>query len=95
MPVICKYQAPFAIIDLASASLSLWVFLLWHSRCGLGEIKYRMIYFIDRLINFYVCVCVCVCVVSFVVQKLLSLIRSQLFIFVFIFLTLGGGSKKI
>ena len=33
--------------------------------------------------------------VSFVVQKLLSLIRSSLFVFVFIFITLGGGSKKI
>ena len=33
--------------------------------------------------------------VSFAVQKLLSLIRSCLFIFVFISITLGGGSKKI
>ena len=33
--------------------------------------------------------------VSFVVQKLLSLLRSHLFSFVFIFITLGGGSKKI
>ena len=33
--------------------------------------------------------------VSFTVQKSLSLIRSHLFIFVFIFITLGGGSKKI
>ena len=33
--------------------------------------------------------------VSFAVQKLLSLIRSHLFIFVFIIITLGGGSKKI
>ena len=32
--------------------------------------------------------------VSFAVQKLLSLIRSHLFIFVFIFITPGGGSKK-
>ena len=32
--------------------------------------------------------------VSFAVQKLLSLIRSHLFIFVFTFITLGGGSKK-
>ena len=32
--------------------------------------------------------------VSFAVQKLLSLIRSHLFIFVFIFITLGGGSKR-
>ena len=33
--------------------------------------------------------------VSFAVQKLLSLIRYHLFIFVFIFITLGGGLKKI
>ena len=33
--------------------------------------------------------------VSFAVQKLLSLIRSHLFIFVFIFITLEGGSKNI
>ena len=31
--------------------------------------------------------------ISFAVQKLLSLIRSHLFIFLFIFTTLGGGSK--
>ena len=31
-------------------------------------------------------------IVSFAVQKLLSLIRSHLFIFVFISITLGGGS---
>ena len=33
--------------------------------------------------------------ISFAVQKLWSLIRSHLFIFLFIFITLGGGSKKI
>ena len=33
-------------------------------------------------------------IVSFAVQKLLSLIRSHLLIFVFISITLGGGSKK-
>ena len=31
-------------------------------------------------------------IVSFAVQKLLSLIRSHLFTFVFISITLGGGS---
>ena len=31
-------------------------------------------------------------IVSFIVLKLLSLIRSHLFIFVFISITLGGGS---
>ena len=34
-------------------------------------------------------------VVSFAVQKLLSLIRSHLFIFAFISFTLGDGSRKI
>ena len=34
-------------------------------------------------------------IVSFALQKLLSLIRSQLFAFVFIFVTLVGGSQRI
>ena len=34
-------------------------------------------------------------IVSFVVQKLLRLIRSHLFIFAFISITLGGGSQRI
>ena len=34
-------------------------------------------------------------IVSFVVQKFLSLIRSHLFIFAFISITLGGGSQRI
>ena len=34
-------------------------------------------------------------VVSFAVQKLLSFIRSHLFLFVFISISLGGGSKRI
>ena len=33
--------------------------------------------------------------VSFAVQKLLRFIRSHLFIFVFISISLGGGSKRI
>ena len=33
--------------------------------------------------------------VSFAMQKLLHLIRFHLFVFVFIFITLGGGLKKI
>ena len=35
------------------------------------------------------------CMVSFAVQKLSRLIRSHLFIFVFIFITVAGGSQKI
>ena len=34
-------------------------------------------------------------IVSFAVQKLISLIRSHLFTFAFISLTLGGGSQRI
>ena len=34
-------------------------------------------------------------IVSFAVQKFLSFIRSHLFTFVFIYISLGGGSKKI
>ena len=33
--------------------------------------------------------------VSFAVQELLSLLRSHLFTFVFVFITLGGGLKKV
>ena len=33
--------------------------------------------------------------VPFAVQKILSFIRSHLFIFVFISISLGGGSKRI
>ena len=33
--------------------------------------------------------------VSFAVQKLLSFIRSHVFIFVFLSISLGGGSKRI
>ena len=39
--------------------------------------------------------CLFMFMVSFAVQKLLSLIRPHLFIFVFIFIILGGGSRKI
>jgi len=34
-------------------------------------------------------------IVSFIVEKLLSLIRSHLFIFAIISITLGGGSQRI
>ena len=41
------------------------------------------------------CCLVILFMVSFAVQKLLSFIRSHVFIFVFISITLGGESKKI
>ena len=39
--------------------------------------------------------CLTLLIISFAVQKLLSLIRSHLFTFVFISVTLGGGSERI
>ena len=39
--------------------------------------------------------CFVLSMVSFALLQLLSLIKSCLFIFVFIFITLGGGSKRI
>ena len=39
--------------------------------------------------------CLTLLIMSFAVQKLLSLIRSHLFTFVFISVTLGGGSQRI
>jgi len=39
--------------------------------------------------------CFVLSMVSFALLQLLSLIKSHLFIFVFIFITLGGGSKRI
>ena len=38
--------------------------------------------------------CFVLFMISFAVQKVLSLIRSHLFIFIFVFITLGNGSKK-
>ena len=38
---------------------------------------------------------VCLVIVSFVVQKLLSLIMSHLFIFAFIYITMGGKSMRL
>lgn len=54
-PIWCwgfiNIRSPFAIIGLASANLSLSVFLLWYLRHHLGEIKYKLTYFTDRLRN--------------------------------------------
>ena len=43
----------------------------------------------------YECCLFVLFMVSFALQKLLSFIRSHLFIFYFISISLGGGSKKI
>ena len=61
---------------------------------------YLFIYFYPLSIDSFASIfshsegCLFVFIVSFAMQKLLSFIRSHLFIFVFISITLGGGSKK-
>ena len=45
--------------------------------------------------SYSVCCLFVLFMVSFIVQKLLSLISFQFVCFVFIFITLGGGSKRI
>ena len=48
-----------------------------------------------NIFSYYVGCLFVLFMVSFAVQKLLSLIGSHLFILLFIFITLGGGSKKV
>jgi len=55
----------------------------------LSVVSFTIIFFHSQL---YLCIFF---IVSFAVQKLLSLIRPHLFIFVFILITLEGGSKRI
>ena len=55
----------------------------------LSVVSFTIIFFHSQL---YLCIFF---IVSFAVQKLLSLIRPHLFIFVFILIILEGGSKRI
>ena len=50
--------------------------------------------FSPTLLGFFVCLFVLL-MISFSVQKLLNLIRSHLYTFVFIFITLGDGSNYL
>ena len=59
------------------------------------EIKPLLVTLFANIFSHYVDGLLILLMVSFATQKLLSLIRSYLSIFVFIFITLGGGSKKI
>ena len=59
------------------------------------EIKPLSVASFANIFSHSVCCLFILFMVSYVVQNLLNFIRSHLFIFVFIFITLGGGSKKI
>ena len=67
-----------------------WVFLVLSCMSCLYILKINSLSVVSFAIIFFT-----LFIVSFAVQKLLSLIRSHLFIFVFISSILGGGSKRI
>ena len=58
------------------------------------EINHLSLASFENIFSHSVCCLFILFRVSFAVKKLLSLIRSHLFIFVFIVITLGGGSEK-
>ena len=77
--------------------IGLFVFLIWSSMSCLYILEINplsIVSFVNIFSHSEGCLFV-LFMVSFAVQKLLSFIRSHLFIFVFIFVTLGGGSKNI
>ena len=67
--------------------IGLFVFLVLSCMSCLYILKINSLSVVSFAIIFFT-----LFIVSFAVQKLLSLIRSRLFIFVFIFITLEGGS---
>ena len=74
--------------------IGLFVFLIWSCMSCLYILKINPL-LVDSFANNFSHSEHCLFtffVVSFVVQKLLGLIRSHLFIFAFISITLGGGS---
>ena len=74
--------------------IGLFVFLVWSCISCLYILKVNPLSVVSFAITFSHsegCLFTLI-IASFAVQKLLSLIRSHLFIFVFISVTLGGGS---
>ena len=76
--------------------IGLFVFLMLSYMCCLYTLEINPLSVVSfKIIFSYSEGCLFILfIVLFVVQELLSLIRSHLFIFVFIFTALGSGSKK-
>ena len=75
--------------------IGLFVFLVLSCMCCLYILKINPLSVVSFAITFLHsedCFFFTLLIVSFAVQKLLSLMRSHLFIFIFISITLGGGS---
>ena len=67
----------------------------WPSVCLLWRNVYLgLLSILDWVVCFFNIELLELFIVFFAMQKLLSFIRSHLFIFVFISISLGGGSKK-
>ena len=77
--------------------IGLFIFLVLSYMSGLYSLEINPLSVVSFSIIFShsECCLFTLFIVSFAVQKLLGLIRSCLFIFVFISISLGGGSKRI
>uniref|UniRef100_A0A8D1M7F0 Uncharacterized protein n=1 Tax=Sus scrofa TaxID=9823 RepID=A0A8D1M7F0_PIG len=77
--------------------MGLVVFLVWSCRSCLSilEMNPLSVYSLAKMFSHSVGCLFVLFRVSFAVQKLLSLMRSHLFIFVFVVNTLVGGSEKM
>jgi len=93
MPSLEKHHSKSSFFD--------WVFVLFclilssMSCLYLLEINPLSVASFGIIISHYGGCLFILCMVSFAMQKILSLYRLHLFIFVFISKNLGGGSKKI
>ena len=84
-------------LDLPLFNWTVWVFwyqVAW-AVCIILDINHLSVTSFGNIFSHFEGCLFILFMVSFAVKKLLSLIKSQLFIFVFIFIILGGGSKKL
>ena len=98
---ICKVSFLDKCLFRSSANFSIGFvvfFLLLSLSCMsclyILEIRPLLVASFAKIVSHFVCY-LFILIISFAVQKLLSLIRFHLFMFVFIIIILGGGLKKI
>ena len=94
-PSICLLWRNVYLDLLATFRLSYFLLLSCMSCLCVLEIDPLLVALYTDIVSYSVDCFFVLFMVSFAVQKLLSFIRSHLFIFVLIFITLGCGSKKI